>query len=188
MIDDADEWKFFSQETRKARKQHDCTECGRMIEAGESYRLSNGLMDQRWLRYKTCAHCQTLCDWLQVICNGYLFTAVHEDFRNHWLEEPTLHSPWMRRAIYRAKRSWRAPEGSLHPVIPPRAGYDHPRFVRLRHLWSTPYNNKPEHVDEALSQMTLNVMRSLWWGEWYQVEAAATLRRSYEHLLQQEAA
>ena len=43
--------------TRKANKDHTCTECGGAIIRGENYELFTGLCDGRWFTQKTCADC-----------------------------------------------------------------------------------------------------------------------------------
>lgn len=45
---------------RRARKEHQCTECQRTIRVGEQYELCDMLFDGRWSHFKTCAQCQAI--------------------------------------------------------------------------------------------------------------------------------
>jgi hypothetical protein len=76
----------------RARKQHWCGECGRVIEKGETYEYVRGLWEGDWSTHKTCLGCkrvrQHLCSsgWRygglaeQVAeCVGFDYTADPED-------------------------------------------------------------------------------------------------------------
>lgn len=92
MVDDADGWKVFRSETRRAAKSHGCYECGRKIEPRETYEYATGLIDDHWYSMHTCAQCVELKRWLVVVCNGYLFGGVWEDIEQHWHEDWLYHS------------------------------------------------------------------------------------------------
>jgi len=48
----------FSREAwRKARKQHECVECGETINPGDRYEYSCGVWDGSWDDHHTCAPC-----------------------------------------------------------------------------------------------------------------------------------
>ncbi len=49
-----------SDEIRKARKEHKCCECQRVIKVGEKYHLFKGCWDGEWGRFKTCVACNDL--------------------------------------------------------------------------------------------------------------------------------
>jgi hypothetical protein len=85
MIDGADEpMRCWNTVTRKARKEHKCQECGRVIAAGESYRYGSGIdYDGLACSHKVCAHCLVACDWLTENCGGWIFSGVYEDIREH---------------------------------------------------------------------------------------------------------
>jgi hypothetical protein len=83
-IDDAEPWDVYRVSVRTARKAHRCTECGRPIAVGESYRFLTGLLDGRWSTYRTCAHCLAAGEWLDVMCGGYLLGGLAEELREHW--------------------------------------------------------------------------------------------------------
>lgn len=42
---------------RKARKEHECSECRRVIRRGETYEEHSGLWDGGWETFRWCAHC-----------------------------------------------------------------------------------------------------------------------------------
>ena len=72
---------------RKARKEHECGECSRIIKPGETYELCTTLYDGEWSTHKTCLGCTRIRDhfcaygWMwggvaeQVVdCIGYNYT------------------------------------------------------------------------------------------------------------------
>jgi len=48
---------YMTEAFPKARKQHKCCECGRIIEPGEHYQRISGVWDGRPGRFKTCTEC-----------------------------------------------------------------------------------------------------------------------------------
>lgn len=110
---DFDPWTVYRSETRRARKQHACTECGRKIESGETYRYIVGMIDGDWSDYKQCEHCQAAATWLQVVCNGYLLDGILEELREHWGDG--YRNRWLGRAIIGMRRRWRKRDGTLMP-------------------------------------------------------------------------
>jgi len=50
----------FSEKNRVARKLHKCSECGRVIDPGETYHYESGVWDGTPLSFKTCADCYSL--------------------------------------------------------------------------------------------------------------------------------
>jgi len=62
---DHDEGPEVCSETRpKARKEHRCCECRRIIKKGEQYNNTSGLWDGGWDTYKTCTDCESIRDAL----------------------------------------------------------------------------------------------------------------------------
>ena len=59
---DAERPSVFSCDHPKARKEHKCCECGRIINTGEKYEKIKGIWDGKALRYKTCLPCASLRD------------------------------------------------------------------------------------------------------------------------------
>jgi len=57
---DGDAPEFFVEYNRKARKQHKCCECGRIIERGQKYLLSVGKWEGALDTFKTCFVCERI--------------------------------------------------------------------------------------------------------------------------------
>jgi hypothetical protein len=112
MADGGDRPDVWVELKRKARKPHKCSECGRAIETGETYRFSKHLYDGVWWDNKQCSHCIVLADWLAVECGGYLCEGVLEDFLEH-AREYRRFDLW--RAYWGAPWQWRR-DGHLLPI------------------------------------------------------------------------
>lgn len=64
----------------RARKQHDCGECGRTIAPGETYEHVRGLWDGDWSTHKTCLGCKRI---RQHFCSdGWLYGELSELIRD----------------------------------------------------------------------------------------------------------
>lgn len=84
MIDGADGYnEFSSTSTHRARKQHKCDECHRVISSGETYVYHTWKGDGEFGTAKTCQHCKIACDWLSENCGGYLVFGIYEDIQEH---------------------------------------------------------------------------------------------------------
>lgn len=124
MVDLADDgyWVTLTNKFRKARKQHRCVECARMIEPGETYRYASGVGEYGIDVWHCCEHCYAASSWLVKTCGGFLWEAVGEDLKEHWDESPEYCSMWLGRAIVGMRRQWRRRDGSLMSVLPVFAG------------------------------------------------------------------
>jgi len=78
---DGDGPEFYSHFERRARKEHVCSECGRVIQKGETYRVETGRWEGRFDTYKICRDCVSIRD--SFFCEGYSYTMVLEDLREH---------------------------------------------------------------------------------------------------------
>lgn len=72
---------FYSDEYRVARKEHKCTECGRIINKGEKYNYVAGKWEDEFNVFKTCNDCISLLSVF--FCEGYNFGSIWDDFREH---------------------------------------------------------------------------------------------------------
>ena len=61
----------FSDTIRRARKDHKCCECRRIIKSGERYHLSKGCWEHKWYEFKTCTECDELREELRTACDLY---------------------------------------------------------------------------------------------------------------------
>jgi hypothetical protein len=173
MIDDADTWTVFRDEVRRAAKAHCCTECGRTIEKGETYEFATGMMDGTWWPFKTCEHCLAARRWLTVLCHGFLYEQVFEELHQHWVDEYQLRSRWLALTVIHMRKGWKRSDGSLYPVSAPRRGVDYPVFIKPS-SFVTFYNGEPnpEYMEKEIAKISLAIIASLWWGNWFLVENA----------------
>jgi hypothetical protein len=126
MADGDDFWDLWKQDTRTARKEHTCGECGRTIMPGEPYEVAGGLWDgDSWQTHKTCGQCVWARLWLLHECSGWLFGKVREDLEEHWYDSGALFAEtkgadFMRDLgvrIVGMKRQWRYRDGTW--IVPP---------------------------------------------------------------------
>lgn len=80
---DYDPPEFYSAGIRKARKEHKCEECGRVIQPGEPYQYVSGKWDGDLNFFKTCQHCEVTQKWLVENCHGFMHSMTEEDIREH---------------------------------------------------------------------------------------------------------
>lgn len=92
MADDADRVELLSTALVKARKEHACLECRRVIKPGELY-LRESYVSDGFRTHRTCTHCLIAREWLLKECNGFLYGFVLEDVAEHFHEYRSLY-PW----------------------------------------------------------------------------------------------
>ena len=61
---DYEQPSFYRTAAHKARKAHECYECGGVIAAGERYEYVTGVWEGEFRVYKTCAKCVALRTWV----------------------------------------------------------------------------------------------------------------------------
>ena len=115
MIDSADGYCVVLHEIiRKSRKDHRCSECGRIIEVGELY-LNEGLMwEGKKNTVKTCSHCQVVRAWLNAECGGWLYEGVYEDIHEHVQEE--FYGKAVLMLAVGMSRRWKKKNGEMYRV------------------------------------------------------------------------
>lgn len=124
MIDGGEYCAVFVTKTRKARKPHQCEECGRLISPTERYRYQSWVMEGSAASAAMCGHCEAAADWLVINCGGYLVGGVTEDIREHILEYPSI-AFGLQRLKVGIQRQWRRFDGvGLMPVERVPAGVD----------------------------------------------------------------
>lgn len=115
MADGADMAEFFRSTKQKARKAHQCDECRRTIEPGETYERHFGIYEGESFTGKTCAHCAVLVDWLTENCGGVLYHAVIEDVEEHVRDYRRMD---LARLVVAAKNDWRSVRRKVRLPIP----------------------------------------------------------------------
>lgn len=104
-ITDYEQPSFYTCENRKARKEHRCHECYRVISSGEQYQHVRGVWYGEPWTYKTCAHCLVGQRLLRDECGGFLHGGIYEDLTEH------IHEllPWSMKAarlVVGMRRKW----------------------------------------------------------------------------------
>lgn len=69
--------EFYSETNPRAKKDHTCGECMRIIKSGEIYERAVGVWDGEWGTHKTCMGCKRMRD--EMICGGFIYGQVAED-------------------------------------------------------------------------------------------------------------
>lgn len=106
-IDDAESWAIYRESTPRARVEHYCSECGRVVRVGETYRLIEGMLDDgyhEWTRHKTCQHCLALSNFMMTLCNGYVLGDLVKELVEHWYDG--YRSVTLARWIAGCRRGW----------------------------------------------------------------------------------
>lgn len=62
---DYDPPSFYNLSTPKARKRHQCDECGRHIQPGEQYESATGKWEGCVSTFRTCSRCVDLRTWVK---------------------------------------------------------------------------------------------------------------------------
>jgi hypothetical protein len=60
-----------ADENPVARKEHHCSDCGRIIRAGETYRRFRGVGDDGVFTWKSCAHCDKVAAAIWAVEGAY---------------------------------------------------------------------------------------------------------------------
>ena len=109
--------KFHESSHRKARKEHRCDECRRVIAKDERYEYVFLVdYDGNPGEQRTCAHCEAARSWLRVTCGGWMYEGVRDDLQEHFGEGSAYRSVWLARAIVGMRRKWTQRDGALMPV------------------------------------------------------------------------
>lgn len=114
LVNDSDGYLVLLEERHnRAKKPHKCTECNRVIGAGEVYLLEKAILDGDFETYKTCAHCQVARAWLMVECGGWLYRGVYEDIAEHVSDGKGTAAV---RLLIGMRRKWGKKDGALMRV------------------------------------------------------------------------
>ena len=80
----------------KARKPHECCECGEAIPAGAVYERLTGVWDGDAATFKTCASCVEIRDHFARGCGGHLITWLWRDLEENMFPDMKAGGPCMR--------------------------------------------------------------------------------------------
>jgi hypothetical protein len=107
---------ILADETLTAKKEHKCSECRRVIGAGEKYNRERGKCDGSMFTHKTCSHCQVARVWMYRECGGFVYGEIEEELREHWHESDVYRNRELARLIYGMGRFWKRRKGGLMPI------------------------------------------------------------------------
>lgn len=93
-----------TDQSRTARKDHKCGECGRLIKKGEKYRYISFTGDEFGYS-KACAHCEQARHWLNKHCGGWKFGGLHEELTEHFFDGYT--EDFLGRLVVSIRRGWK---------------------------------------------------------------------------------
>jgi hypothetical protein len=110
LIDDADPSTFSSDVTLKAKKDHVCNDCRRVIYAGESYIRSFVCFDGTACTYKRCSHCNVGAKWLQKHCGGWIYGEVMTELEEHY--DAGYREDNLQKILIGMRRKWQSFQGS----------------------------------------------------------------------------
>ena len=115
MIDNCDGFvTMLSDGIRRARREHRCRECGRVIAVGERYKFENYIWEGDLNYHKTCAHCLAVREWLCSEHGGFVYGQVSEEVReNSWECPENVPLKMMAAGI---ERGWVRRDGGLWRV------------------------------------------------------------------------
>lgn len=76
--------EFYCEKTPVARKQHKCSECGKLIEPGTRYYAYTGKWNSEIYTHKLCPVCEEIAK--AFFCDGFTFETLYEYLSEHILE------------------------------------------------------------------------------------------------------
>jgi hypothetical protein len=95
-----------SSSTPRARKEHVCNECRRVVQPGELYERIVMLYEGDFQTAKTCTACVEARKWLEEQCGGFIYGQVLEELEEHWDDEVKLRSWRLARLIVGMRHKW----------------------------------------------------------------------------------
>ena len=109
--------QMLSERNPKARKDHRCSECGRSIAKGETYRAETWLWEGDLDSAKVCSHCLQVRRWLSAACDGWVYSELESDLAEHVTgDEKYLRTSALTRLLRWMVADWRDRSGDLRPV------------------------------------------------------------------------
>lgn len=78
---------------RRARKEHQCSECSEAILPGQRYEYQSGIWDGRPDTFKTCLSCVEIRDHFS--CDGYIYGQLWSDLEENFFPDMKAGGPCM---------------------------------------------------------------------------------------------
>ena len=122
-VDYEDSATVLLQKDRKARKEHKCDECRRVIGVRETYEEQRYLSEGTVYVHRTCDRCIIPRSWLVSNCGGYVYGDVAEEICEHVTEYPHLADD-LGRFVTGFKSKWKNDDGILMPIPDQAAALD----------------------------------------------------------------
>ncbi len=111
----------FNQSAPVARKEHQCSECGRIIEPGTKYSNAWGIWDGRAETFKRCPACIRVADYIKahVPCFCDLYGGLQEQASETLFWTPEIGFGGTRRYVeafrWRELAAWKSKRLATHP-------------------------------------------------------------------------
>lgn len=118
---------------RKARKQHHCSMCGRVIDPGETYDCSTNIYDGNLYTWKQCRHCDAMVQILKLHdWAGYPDEGIGPDDVGEFEPETIAQA----RIIIGWRGKWRRKDGTLRevPAREPEEPTSEPHRIDVTHV------------------------------------------------------
>lgn len=99
----------------KARKQHQCSCCNRVIAVGETYERQDNVFDGQRYAYLLCAHCRAITNRAWELAGCYLDEGWNEEVIDDGMREYAETLADLRMLVW-FRRRWMRADGTLVPV------------------------------------------------------------------------
>jgi hypothetical protein len=94
----------YNEHERIAKKEHICSECGRIIAIKEKYKYHFGVWEGRAEAFKTCAHCLIVQNYIRDKCDSSAHGGLEEEVYEHALDYNDMK---LYRLLVGMRRQWR---------------------------------------------------------------------------------
>ena len=108
-FDDGDFPEVWRTSTPRARKSHQCDECRRAIQPGETYTRDFSVYDGRADTFITCGHCYVARAWLIENCGAWS-SGFSDLMIEHAREYPDIKFGLLR-IVFGMRRQWKRFDG-----------------------------------------------------------------------------